>query len=91
MVMGGDQTYGQAGWDVGIKYGTGHFNDLPDLISARCRGRFIKRLSLNAHGERGEFAVNGVNERIEAVPPFMKASELDSLRPNFGKVAGLPR
>jgi hypothetical protein len=84
VIMGGDQTYGQAGWDVGIKYGTGHANDLPDLISKPCRGRFIRRLSLNAHGDSGEFAVNGVDERLIAVKPAMKASQLDSLRSDFG-------
>jgi hypothetical protein len=84
VIMGGDQTYGQAGWDVGIKYGSRRFNDLVGLITARCRGRFLKKFALNAHGDRGECAVNGTDERSVAIPPAMKASELDSLRPNFG-------
>lgn len=86
VVMGGDQTYGQAGWEIGVKYGTGQFNTLPKLITAQCGGRLIKKLSLNAHGDAGEFAVNGVTERMISVDPAMKASELDKLRPMFGTV-----
>jgi hypothetical protein len=86
VVMGGDQTYGQAGWEVGIRYGTSQFNDLPRLITSRCSGRMIKKLSINAHGDAGEFAVNGVDEQMHIVEPGMKASELEKLRPNFGKV-----
>ena len=84
VVMGGDQTYGQAGWDVGVKFGTGHFNDLPRIISARCNDKLIRKISLNAHGGYGTFAPNGVNERGEAIKPAMSGDELDSLRANFG-------
>ena len=84
VVMGGDQTYGQAGWDIGVKFGTGQFNNLPDIISARCNDKLIKKISLNAHGGYGTFAPNGTNEKGEAIKPAMSGDELDSLRPNFG-------
>jgi hypothetical protein len=86
VVMGADQTYGQAGWDVGIKYGTARFNTLPDLISGRCRGQLLKRVALNAHGDYGVFAVNGVDERAIGIKPTMRWDEPDNLRPNFGTV-----
>jgi hypothetical protein len=86
VIMGGDQTYGQAGWDVGIKYGSARFNTLPGLISGRCRGQFLKKFSLNAHGGYGVFAANGVDERAIEIKPAMRFDELDNLRPNFGTV-----
>jgi hypothetical protein len=81
-VMGADQTYGQAGWEVGIMYGTSKFSTLPELIKKRCNGFFVKRLALNAHGAPGSFAVNGVDEKGIAFEPAMKA---DNLRVNFNK------
>lgn len=86
VIMGGDQTYGQAGWDVGIKYGSARFNTLPNLISDRCRGQLLKRVSLNAHGDYGQFACNGVDERAIGIKPTMKWDEPDNLRSNFGTV-----
>jgi hypothetical protein len=83
--MGADQTYGQAGWDVGIMYGTGKFNTLPELIKKRCNGFFIKKLALNAHGDPGSFAVNGVDEKFMAIEPTLNAAQLEKLKVNFQK------
>lgn len=71
-VMGGDATYGQAGWDIGIKYGTAAFASLPNLVSSKCKGFLLNRVGINAHGEAGEVAVNGVNEKMQAFDPILK-------------------
>lgn len=71
-IMGGDTTYGQAGWDVGIKYGTAAFGSVPGLVSAKCKGFLLKRVGINAHGDAGEVAVNGVNEKMQAFDPVLK-------------------
>jgi hypothetical protein len=52
-IMAGDATYGQAGWDIGIKYGTGTFNSLPQLLTSRCKGFLLGKLAINAHGDPG--------------------------------------
>jgi hypothetical protein len=85
-VIGADQTYGQAGWDIGIMYGTLQFDTLPQRITSRCQGSLIKRLSLNAHGDPGVFAVNGVDQTMMGVNPMMKASDIAGLDTNFEKV-----
>jgi hypothetical protein len=81
-----DQTYGQAGWDIGIRYGSGQFSgreispgvfssELPKLISKACKPNFIRKLAINAHGDAGEVSVNGVDEHFKAIEPSMKASD----------------
>jgi hypothetical protein len=84
VIMGGDQTYGQAGWDVGIMYGTGQFGVLPQKITSSCNGSLVKKLGLNAHGDPGEFAVNGVDEQARAIPPTFSASNPSILDTTFG-------
>ena len=79
-IMGGDTTYGQAGWDVSIRYGTSAFASVPRLISERCKGSLIKRLGINAHGFPGKVAVNGVDEKGEAVPAEMTAHNLPQFK-----------
>jgi hypothetical protein len=80
-IIGADQTYGQAGWEIGIKYA--RFRDLPGFIKKRCNGYFIKKLALNSHGDAGSFAVNGVNPDQTAIDPAMRAAELEKLKVNF--------
>lgn len=81
-IMGGDTTYGQAGWDIGIKYGTGTFDKTPALITGRCKGFLLRKLAVNAHGDAGEVAVNGVDEKAVAFQPQLTANNLDT----FSKV-----
>ena len=83
-IMGGDATYGQAGWDVGIKYGTMAFDSTPGLITKRCKGFLLQKLAVNAHGDAGEVAVNGVDEKAIAFQPQMTAKNLDKFSAVIG-------
>jgi hypothetical protein len=77
VISASDQTYGQAGWDVGIKYGSGQFSKVPQLITDSCKPNFVKKLAINAHGDAGEVAVNGVDLKSLPIAPAMKASDKD--------------
>ncbi len=79
-IMGGDATNGQAGWDIGLKYGTGAFASLPRLITERMKGSLIKKLAINAHGFPGEVAVNGTDETGLAIPTAMTARNLSAFK-----------
>lgn len=88
-ILSTDQSYGQAGWDIAIVYGTGAFNSLPRLISERMQNSksLIKKLGVNAHGLEGEVGVNGTSGGDGSsgslyVEPAMR---FDNTRSMFGK------
>ena len=85
VISGSDQTYGQAGWQVGIKYGSGQFKNLPQLITKGCKGFLISKLGLNAHGDAGEVAVNGVDVQMHSIEPSFRARD-KNLKTEFGPV-----
>jgi len=51
-----DQVYGQAGWDVGIRFE--NCRDLAEKLKKLSQGQ-AHRIAVNAHGAPGEFYLNG--------------------------------
>lgn len=82
-VVSQDTTSGQAGWDIGIKYGTSAFQSLPSMLTAKCKGVLLGRVGLNAHGEPGAVSVNGVNEQAIAFPPVLRPDTMDKFESVF--------
>jgi hypothetical protein len=85
VISGRDQTYGQAGWETGIMYGSGQFSQLPQRITNACKPNFIRKLAINAHGDPGQVAVNGVDIDAKAIEPALRASDRD-LKTRFAAV-----
>jgi hypothetical protein len=84
-IMASDTTTGQAGWDIGIMYGSGQANSVvPGKIKEKCNGFLLRRVGLSAHGDPGLFAINGVDEKMNPIDPPMKAD--DSLMGTFGNL-----
>lgn len=55
-----DTVHGQAGWDMAVSYAAGVFSTIHKQLATRCRPHMINKLGINAHGQPGEVAVNGV-------------------------------
>lgn len=91
-ILDKDTFYGQAGWDIGIRQPGNAFHALPATITQRCKPHLINKFGLNAHGDSGEVAVNGVyvgrepgdwsDRRIANKP----ALGVNTLRSHFGNV-----